>query len=162
MTTKVKKDYSQGKIYKIEPKSEHMEGDIYIGSTTKKYLSQRMAAHRKDYKTWKAGRTHTTSCYELFDKYGIDNLNIVLLESANVESYDELISRETYYFKKIKCVNLYVPKDEERTYTNDKRKEYKKLKYNCDCGSVCGIDNKQKHLKTEKHKQFLQSLQIII
>ncbi len=31
-------DYSQGKIYKIEPIVEHDEHEIYIGSTTQKYL----------------------------------------------------------------------------------------------------------------------------
>ena len=31
-------NYSNGKIYKIEPIIDHDEGDIYIGSTTKKYL----------------------------------------------------------------------------------------------------------------------------
>jgi hypothetical protein len=36
------KDYSAGKIYKIEPISEHDEGDIYIGSTIRKYLCERM------------------------------------------------------------------------------------------------------------------------
>ena len=34
-------DYSKGKIYCIEPISEHDEGEIYIGSTTKHYLSDR-------------------------------------------------------------------------------------------------------------------------
>ena len=36
-------DYSRGKLYKIEPICEHPEGDIYIGSTTKKTLAERMA-----------------------------------------------------------------------------------------------------------------------
>ena len=34
-------NYNNGKIYKIEPLNGE-EGDIYIGSTTKEYLSQRM------------------------------------------------------------------------------------------------------------------------
>ena len=32
-------DYSRGKIYKIEPIIEHEEHEIYIGSTSLKYLS---------------------------------------------------------------------------------------------------------------------------
>ena len=116
-----------------------------------------MAAHRKDYKTWKAGRTHSTSCYKLFDKYGVDNLDIILLESVNAKSYDELISRETYYFKKLKCVNLCLPKNEERTFTNEKRKEYKKLKYNCDCGSELRISHKFRHNKTIKHQEYMKT-----
>ena len=39
MTTKSKKDFSKGKVYKIEPVCDHDEGDIFIGSTTKDYLT---------------------------------------------------------------------------------------------------------------------------
>ena len=39
-------NYSNGKVYKIEPISGGEEGDVYIGSTTKRYLSQRMNTHR--------------------------------------------------------------------------------------------------------------------
>jgi predicted GIY-YIG superfamily endonuclease len=39
-------NYSNGKIYKIEPTVEHEDGDIYIGSTTNKLLCQRMGKHR--------------------------------------------------------------------------------------------------------------------
>ena len=44
-----KRDYSKGKVYKIEPISEHDDGEIYIGSTIKEYLSQRMTKHRYSY-----------------------------------------------------------------------------------------------------------------
>ena len=40
------RDYSKGKIYKIEPIVEHEPTEIYIGSTTKEYLSQRMVTHK--------------------------------------------------------------------------------------------------------------------
>jgi hypothetical protein len=42
-------NYEKTKIYKIW--SPHGD-DIYIGSTTKDLLSQRMAIHRSHYKTW--------------------------------------------------------------------------------------------------------------
>jgi hypothetical protein len=35
--------YNNSKIYKIKPICDYEEGDIYIGSTTKKYLCERMA-----------------------------------------------------------------------------------------------------------------------
>ena len=43
-------NYNNGKIYKIENNIDDM---IYIGSTTKQYLSQRMDKHRSSYKRWK-------------------------------------------------------------------------------------------------------------
>ena len=69
--TKNDKDYSKGKIYKIEPICDHDEGDIYIGSTTKEYLSQRMTAHKADYKRWKLGLRSNVSSFFLFEKYVI-------------------------------------------------------------------------------------------
>ena len=46
-------NYNNGKIYKLEPICEYEEGNIYIGSTTKEYLCQRLATHKRDYKQWK-------------------------------------------------------------------------------------------------------------
>ena len=48
-------NYNKGKIYMIEPISDHDDGDVYIGSTTKQYLSQRMEFHRRDYKNFLNG-----------------------------------------------------------------------------------------------------------
>ena len=66
-------NYKNGKIYKIEPRGDHSEGDIYIGSTTKQYLSQRMVQHRGDYMRFKNGTHNKTNSFDLFDKYGVDN-----------------------------------------------------------------------------------------
>ena len=61
-------NYSNGKIYKIEPKCDHEEGEIYIGSTTKQYLSQRMQHHRSDYKLWLEKKRNLTTSYKIFEK----------------------------------------------------------------------------------------------
>ena len=63
-------NYQNTKIYKIE---SHIGDKIYIGSTTKKYLSQRMDKHRYDYKEWKKNRKSKTMSYLLFDEYGVEN-----------------------------------------------------------------------------------------
>ena len=102
------KDYSKGKIYKIEPVNGE-EGDIYIGSTCKELLSQRMTAHRSDYKRWKEGVRSKVMSFDLFDKYGIENCVIVLIELVDAKCKDELYAREQYYIKSLKCVNKYIP-----------------------------------------------------
>ena len=48
-TTNNKRDFSQGKIYRIEPVCEYEEGNIYIGSTTQDLLCKRMTNHRDEY-----------------------------------------------------------------------------------------------------------------
>ena len=98
-------NYNNGKIYKIEPVCEHDEGDIYIGSTTKNYLSQRMVAHRNGYNTYKKCGSRFMTSYKLFDKYGIENCKIYLLESVDANSIDELMLREGHYIRTLQCVN---------------------------------------------------------
>ena len=102
-------NYNNGKIYKIEPINGDT-GDIYIGSTTKEYLCQRMTSHRSDYKRWKDGkRKDRIMAFDLFDKYGIENCNILILEYVNANTKDELLAREKYYVNSMLCINKYSP-----------------------------------------------------
>ncbi len=75
MVKNTKINYNNGKIYKIEPLNGE-EGDIYIGSTTKQYLSQRMDSHRSDFKKFNEGKKVSITSFKLFEKYGIENCNI--------------------------------------------------------------------------------------
>jgi hypothetical protein len=85
-------NYQNGKIYKIEALNGE-EGDVYIGSTCKQYLSQRMDKHRTSFKLWKEGKVNNVTSYNLFDKYGVENCNIILLETFPCTSHDELFAR---------------------------------------------------------------------
>ena len=121
-------NYNFGKIYKIEPICDHDEGDIYIGSTTKQYLSQRMDNHRGKYKQWKNNKYCKVQVFEIFDKYGVSNCQIVLIETVNAESKDELLAREKHYIQSLKCVNKAIPiKSLQEIKVN--RKNYRKIYY---------------------------------
>ena len=67
-------NYQNGKIYKIQ---SHVGDKIYIGSTTKQYLSQRMDRHRNKYKGWKKGKERLTNSFLLFDEYGLEICEVV-------------------------------------------------------------------------------------
>ena len=121
-------NYKNGKIYKIEPREDHCEGDIYIGSTTKQYLSQRMVQHRGDYMRFKNGIHNKTNSFDLFDKYGVDNCDIILLESVEAESKDELTAREAHYIRTIKCVNKIIPLRTDKEYRKDNRDKIKQYR----------------------------------
>jgi hypothetical protein len=86
------RDYSKGKIYKIEVEGSN---DIYIGSTIK-LLCQRMAGHRSGYKQWKLGNLKKGYCksFELFEKFGLENCKIVLIELYPCSCKAELERRE--------------------------------------------------------------------
>jgi hypothetical protein len=87
-------NYANSEIYMIQP--VEIEGGLYIGSTTKKILSQCMSEHRSQYKRWKDGLTNNVMPYTIFEKYGIDNCEIILLEVVNCKSKDELNAREKH------------------------------------------------------------------
>ena len=137
-------NYNNGKIYKIEPLNGE-EGDIYIGSTTKNLLSQRLDTHRSDYKCFLNGKKKVTTSCNLFIKYGVENCKIILLELVNVNTKDELLTREAHFIKTLKCVNKYIPlRTHDKNYMNEYKREYYKEYYE---------DNKNK-LKQDSHEYY--------
>ena len=174
-------DYQNGKIYKIEALNGE-ENDIYIGSTTKTTLAERMARHRSQYKAWKNEKASYTSSFKLFDKYGIENCRIYLIQNFPCNSKDELNAREGHYIKTIKCVNCNIAGQTRNEYRKkynevhqehfkvynkdyhdkhkDKKNETNKLnKFECECGSICRVSDKSKHLKTGLHKKYIENLE---
>ena len=140
---------------------EH-ESDVYIGSTCEPSLAHRMAGHRRNYKSWKKGNYSHVRSFDLFDIYGVDNCNILLLESYSCLNKDELRQREGFYIKSIPCVNKNIP--------GRSNKEYKKLYYEnnkeaisnwrntnckCFCGGCYSRRNKATHYKSLKHINYM-------
>ena len=115
-------NYGLGKIYKIAPITGGEDGDIYIGSTTKELLSQRMATHRSNYKQWKTtGNRSKVTSFDLFEKYGIEKCSITLLEQVNASCKDELHARERHYIESMACVNKFIPLRTKREYYEDNK-----------------------------------------
>jgi hypothetical protein len=98
--------YQNGKIYKLV--SSHTD-KIYVGSTCKERLCQRLAKHKSEFKLWlkDASKRNITS-YRLFE---LGDVEIVLLESVNCKSKDELHKKEREYIEKFKdnIVNHVIP-----------------------------------------------------
>jgi hypothetical protein len=142
-------NYNNGKIYKIEAINGE-DGDIYIGSTTKEYLSQRMTRHRNAYNFWlKGNNCSKITSYILFEKFGMENCRIVLIENVNATSSDELRARETFYIKLLSCVNKNIPMRSQKEYNVDNKekiKETKKL-----------YDEKHKEQIRETSKKFREN-----
>ena len=81
----------KSKIYKIV---NNVDDKIYIGSTTQP-LYKRINDHRKRYRSTVPNQYATK---ELFDTYGINNCQIVLIEEIEVHNVEEerKIEREWY------------------------------------------------------------------
>jgi hypothetical protein len=154
-------NYNNGKVYMIQPIMEHEEGEIYIGSTTKKYLSQRIDNHRSKYKCWKNGKATKVMCFELFNKYGIENCQILLIENVHANSKDELVSREGYYIRNMKCLNKVIPDRSKTEYNKDNQDKIKLYrKNNKDKTKLYNSEyrkNNQATLKENKHKYYVNN-----
>ena len=118
-------NYANSKIYKIYPISG--EDECYIGSTVNS-LCRRMAGHREEYK-----RQHdmTITSKILFNKYGINNCKIQLLELCPCDTKEQLHAREGYHIRNNNCVNKNIPnrtnkewREDNKEYLNKKKKEY--------------------------------------
>jgi len=163
-------DYKLGKIYMIYPKVENAdEGDVYYGSTTVT-LARRMAVHRS-----------TSICKILFDKYGVKNCFIELVENYPCETKEELCKKEGEYIRANKCINkniagrtinewhkehyienrdkLLEQKKEYYIENRDKLLEQMKQKANCPhCNKEMRKDTIQRHIKLGRCRSLLPSV----
>ena len=114
-------DYSKGKIYKLICDDPEL---IYIGSTTQRYLSNRLSSHHQDYK-----KGLNTSSKKLFEVGGV---KIELIELYPCECKEQLLLRERYWLENTESVNVkkrpYVSYEEkleqERKWQQDNREHY--------------------------------------
>ena len=88
-------DYTKGKIYRLEPKEEHDADDFFYGATTQP-LYKRLHQHKKNKKC---------KSQFLFEKYGNNNIKIVLIKSFSCNNKDELDAEEAKYTSKNKRIN---------------------------------------------------------
>ena len=155
-------NYQNGKIYKIV---SAQTDKVYIGSTTKNRLCQRMTEHRAGYKRYLNEKFNYLTSYEII-KY--DDAEIILIESFPCETKDELHKRERYWIENTNnCVNKQVPtrtkkelKDNKIEYDKnyrEKNREQINKKIGCACGGQYTRKHKAEHEKTKKHISFVQN-----
>jgi len=153
--------YQQGKIYKII--SPHTD-KIYIGSTYKEYLSQRLAKHKSEFKEWLKNKTKPNiRSYELLQ---LGDVEIILLESYPCNSKDELRARERHWIDQHNnLVNKARPviTEEERkqlkkTHIQNNKEHYdsyRKINNTCECGGNYLYSNKIRHEQSDKHQTYM-------
>ena len=114
-------NYNNGKIYNIVCNTT---GLIYVGSTTKEFLSQRLDGHRSVYRCWKLDNTKTyMTSFRVLEN---DNFKIVLIEAVNCNSNNELHTRERFYIESTDCVNHRIPNRTIHEYRDTNRDKINK------------------------------------
>jgi hypothetical protein len=150
-------DYSKSKIYTIRCRTN--ESLIYVGSTTEKYLSTRLAKHRGDSKLEKCMN------YKLYVEVNNDwsNWYIELHENYPCNSKEELCKREGEIIRQIGTLNSKIAGRDKRQYyfeNIDKIKEYQK-QYQIE--NFDKIKEQQKHYQienSEKIKEYKKEYKI--
>lgn len=96
-------NYQQGKIYQLSAGRKK-----YIGSTTQRLLSTRLAEHKSHYKQWVAG---TKGYCASFDVVKYSDVKIELLEDYPCRTKKSLREREKYWLERTRgdVVNRYSP-----------------------------------------------------
>ena len=110
-------DYQQGKIYCIR---SHQTDEIYIGSTTKKYLSQRLAGHKSDYTKYLKGKQIYVSSFKLLE---YDDAYIELISDYPCNSKAELNREEGKYHREMDCVNKRIAGRTQKEYDDDNKEK---------------------------------------
>ena len=163
-------DYKNAVIYMLEPSIEYDDGDIYYGSTTQP-LYKRFFEHKKSFRY---NRKYKSKI--LFEKYGIENVKIVLIKYFSCENKQELEAEEAKYIRENKCVNLCIPGQSKKEYCKANPDKIKAKYYNnkesikekarlyrkenkekinerikCDCGCEISKRRLNIHKITKKH-----------
>lgn len=117
-------NYNNGKIYKIVC---NKTGLVYIGSTTKRLLSERLSQHRYSYNYYVDGKRKTkTSSYQIIQN---GDYYIELLELYPCSCKDELLAREKHYIKTIiPNVNVVMIGRTQAEWVNDNIERVKETK----------------------------------
>jgi hypothetical protein len=153
--------YNNGIIYKLCCKDTTIK-DIYIGSTCS--FRRRKNAH----KTSCQNETNTNyNCYVyqfIRDNGGFSNWEMIEIKKVNCNDKRELEKEERAVLELVGgTLNSSIPSRGQ----NERNKIYKlankeqlyknaKEKVKCECGGKFTKSHKSQHLKTKKHKQYLE------
>jgi len=144
-------DYQNGKIYVIRSYKTDL---VYVGSTTQQ-LCQRMSNHRKNYKLWLKNKCNFMTAYKMLE---YDDAYIELLEKYPCNNKNELERKEGEYIRNIgKAVNKIIAGRTDAEYKKDNRDKIHK-KCECECGGHHIHNHKARHLRTNKHKKYIETL----
>ena len=139
-------DYTKGKIYQIVAPNDSK----YIGSTVQD-LHNRFIRHKSSYNCWKRGKYHYFTCFDIFEKHGIENCKIELLEEFPCNSKKELETREGEIIKKTECVNKVIAARDSKEWMDENKErltEYWKNYYQINKEHY--IERNKRHTKENK------------
>ena len=144
--------YQFGKIYTIRSNITPL---VYVGSTCQRHLSSRMTGHRSKFKAYKNGRYHYCAAFDIFEVD--ENCYIELYEYYPCNTDLELRKREGEIIRQLDCCNKHIAGRTKNEYYQEEKEKYAKRsqKHNCECGGKYITRNKARHMKSKKHREYM-------
>jgi hypothetical protein len=157
----------KGKVYKLEDS----DGNFYIGSTTKKYLCQRMAGHK-----FSARKSPLKSPYNILKP----DFTIMLIEEFDIKNKEDILCFETLEIEKHldnpKCLNKIVPKlsNEEKIilgreralqqyYKNHEENKLRQKKYYEDNREEMNLRSREYHKEhREERLEYMRKKRLLV
>jgi hypothetical protein len=141
-------------IYIIRSKEPSLH-DFYIGSTEN--MRDRGYQHKTNCKNEK--RPHYNAKVYKFIRAngGWDNFQMVKIASVWGKATKSLFQIEQDYKDQYNPTLNTLRAYNSEEYTKEYRKEKNKEKIKCECGSTFRRDKKARHLRTNKHKSFIEN-----
>ena len=139
-------DYSKAKIYKIYSDAENSE--VYYGSTIQA-IHDRMSGHRCGYRAYLKGEGGYCYSYILFDKYGLKNVKIELIENYSCNDKSTLLKREGEFIRLNECIN--------KNIAGRSRNEGSKIYYQNNREKKLEYDKKWRENNTEYYKKWREN-----
>jgi len=154
--------YNNAKIYKIiSPNTDK----IYIGSSIEKYISCRIAGHKKKFRLWSNNKKNKyCTSYKIFEA---GDASIILIENFNCNNKKELHTRERFHIEQNSaiCVNKNIPtrtnkeyKIVYKVYFQGWKRGYNSKKHKCECSGSYTMDHRAEHYKTKLHINFMNNI----
>ena len=144
-----------GIIYKIECTET---GEVYYGSTTNRYLCNRMAQHKSAFKRYQNGLHEYMTSFYIIER---GNYSHSLIETIECDDKKQLEARERFYIENNECINkIIVGRTGKERYEANKeeRQEYYKIHYEANKDAIkarvkkYSENNREKVL--EKHRIY--------
>jgi len=159
----------EGKIYCITFLEDNSK---YVGSTVKQYLSQRAGNHKHNSPSKNGFIPTITERMNNGEPY----VYSLITEGIYFNEYDMLYWERIHTeltpntINKNRCWTTPEEKKEskskrDKTYRekhSERVKGYKNIKHKCECGGQYSNSTKQRHFRTEKHKNFMIKNNILV
>ena len=170
-------NYSNSIIYKLCCNDTAIT-DIYVGSTTN--FRNRKRGHKEACHN-AVSKSYNIYVYQFIREHGgWDAWDMVQIEPYNATDKRALHTRERYWIETLKpSLNKVIPtrtiheyhddnkeriageKKQYRENNKDRKRAKQNTKVDCDCCSTYTYANKQRHIKSQKHKFYQQTYNFI-